>query len=60
MPGLNTSLDRFVVDALSRNLDLTLVNHTLGPHGFDCSEPGDATREVIRRTLAFLRFHLVG
>jgi hypothetical protein len=60
MPGLNTALDRFIVDALARNLDLTLVNHALGRHGFDYSDPGDATREVIRRTLAFLRFHLVG
>jgi hypothetical protein len=58
-PDLNATLDRFILDALAQNLDLTIHNHPLGPHGFDVSDDSEATREVIRQTLAFMRFHLL-
>ena len=58
MPGLNDSIDRFVAGALARNLPLTLVNHPTAPHAFDLVDDSEATREVIRRILAFLAFHL--
>jgi acetyl esterase/lipase len=53
-PHLNTALDRFVADALARNMPLTLVNHATGRHAFDILEPTEASRTVIRHTLAFL------
>ena len=59
MPGLNPALDRFVANALARNLPLTLVNHADGPHAFDLFHDSDTTREIIRQVLGFLRFHLV-
>jgi hypothetical protein len=55
---LNETLDRFVVDAVSRNLPVTLVNHASGPHAFDLFDPGDTSREIVRSILAFLQFHL--
>lgn len=57
-PGLNDALDRFVAGALRRNLPLTLVNHPEGPHAFDLVHDSEITREIIRRILGFLQFHL--
>jgi hypothetical protein len=58
MPGLNDALDAFVCDALARNLPLTAVNHAAGPHAFDVFDESEASREVIRAAVRFLRFHL--
>ena len=58
MPRLNEALDRFVAAALASNLPLSLVNHADAPHAFDLKDDSGLTREIIERTLAFLRFHL--
>lgn len=58
MPGLNTSLDRFVSRALASNVPLTLVNHPEAPHSFDLFHDSELTRHVLRQALAFLHFHL--
>jgi hypothetical protein len=58
MPGLSAALDRFVAQAVARNLRMTFVNHHVGPHAFDLLDDSDATREIIRQMLAFQRFHL--
>jgi hypothetical protein len=60
MPGLNEKLDRFVSEALAHNLPVTLVNHPSGPHSFDLLDDGETSREIVRRILAFMRFHLLG
>jgi acetyl esterase/lipase len=57
---LNEALDRFLAHAVARNLPITFVNHPTGPHAFDILEDSEATREVIRQILAFLRFQLLG
>jgi hypothetical protein len=57
--GLNDSIDRFVADALRANLPVTLVNHADGPHAFDMFDDSATSREIVRRILSFLRFHLV-
>lgn len=59
MPGLNESLDRFLAGALARNLPLTFINHPGGPHAFDLFDDSEASREIIRRMLGFLRHHLL-
>jgi acetyl esterase/lipase len=59
VPRLNETLDRFVAEALRRNLPLTLTNHPTAPHAFDLMDDGETSREIIRRTLDFLRFHLL-
>jgi hypothetical protein len=60
MPGLNEALDRFVASALERDLPMTLVNYRSAPHAFDLFSDTEASRELIRQILAFLRFHLDG
>jgi dienelactone hydrolase len=58
-PHLNETLDRFVSKALESNLPVTLINHAEAPHAFDIAHDSEMSREVIRRVLAFLRFHLI-
>jgi hypothetical protein len=58
MPHLNETIDRFMIKALSCNLPITFVNHPSAPHAFDLFDPSETTREIIRRILAFMQFHL--
>jgi acetyl esterase/lipase len=58
IPGVNASIDRFVADALERNLTVTVVNHPAGSHGFDHKEDDARTREILEMALAFFRAHL--
>jgi hypothetical protein len=58
MPGLNEALDDFVLKALTCNLPVTLVNHADGPHAFDLFHDSEMSREIIRRILRFMQFHL--
>jgi ketosteroid isomerase-like protein/acetyl esterase/lipase len=60
VPGLNHALDRFVLAALARDMPVTLANHAEGQHAFDLLDDGDATREIVRQVIDFMRFHLVG
>jgi type IV pilus assembly protein PilB len=57
-PGLNATLEHFVADALALDLPLTVVNQAGAPHAFDVITDDEATRQVLRQILAFLRFHL--
>ena len=57
-PGLNDAMDRVVARAVARNLPVTLVNHAIGAHSFAFDEDTELSREMIRRVLAFLSFHL--
>lgn len=57
-PGLNSSMDAFAAAALRANLQLTLVNHPTGPHAFDLMDDSDASRDVIRAILDFLKRQL--
>ncbi|HEX8775876.1 MAG TPA: hypothetical protein VF735_20050 [Pyrinomonadaceae bacterium] len=59
MPHLNETIDRFVAQALACNLPITLTNHPDAPHAFDLFHDSETTREIIRRTLSFMRFHLL-
>ena len=53
-PGLNSSLDRFVENAISRNLQLNFVNLPEAPHGFDALHDTDESRATIRQILSFM------
>jgi hypothetical protein len=59
MPGLNNTLDRFMVKALACNLPVTFVNHATAPHAFDLFDDSPDSLEIIRRILAFVQFHLL-
>lgn len=58
-PQLNETIDRFLARAVSCNLPVTFVNHHTAPHFFDAMHDSEATHEIIRQILAFLRFHLL-
>jgi acetyl esterase/lipase len=57
-PFLNASLDRFVERALASNWTLDLLTHPQGRHGFDILDDQPRTREILTRTLDFLKTHL--
>ena len=59
MPHLNETIDRFLARALTRNLPISLVNYPGAPHAFDLFHDSETSREIIRRILAFMRFHLL-
>ena len=58
-PQLNETIDRFLAQAVSCNLPLTFANHHTAPHFFDVMYESEASREIIRQILAFMRFHLL-
>lgn len=55
--SLNAGIDRFVQLALKNNLALELFNHPTGHHGFDIEDDNDRSREILRRTIEFIRTH---
>jgi dienelactone hydrolase len=57
-PLLNGPMDRFVQEALARNLTLDVMNHATGRHGFDILDDDARSREIIARTLDFLKARL--
>jgi acetyl esterase/lipase len=57
-PHLNDSIDGFVAGALALNRPITVVNHATGPHSFDLLQDSEASREIIRQILGFLRSQL--
>lgn len=56
-PRLNETVDEFVAVALRRNLELELMTHPDGEHGFDILNDDDRSRAIIRRTFNFIREH---
>jgi acetyl esterase/lipase len=55
--NLNAGIDRFVQIALAKNLNVDLTNHSQGHHGFDIEDDNARSREIIKRTLDFIREH---
>ena len=53
--GLNGGLDRFVQLALKNNVSLELLNHPTGHHGFDIEDNNDRSREILKRTIEFIK-----
>jgi acetyl esterase/lipase len=57
-PELNRTIDEFVSAAAARELAVELVHQPDGHHAFDVADDTDASREAIRRVVAFLHGHL--
>jgi acetyl esterase/lipase len=57
-PGINASVETFVRAAWAKGIDIDVLNHPAGQHGFDGFTDDDRSREVIRRTLEFLKERL--
>jgi tetratricopeptide (TPR) repeat protein len=56
--GLNKDIDVFVDAALKADLRFELVNYLEGHHGFDVYDNNDDSRQIMMRTLDFLKFNL--
>ena len=56
--GVNESLDSFIGAALQRDLPVRMINHAGAPHAFDLFDDSEATREIIREILRFMRVYL--
>lgn len=52
---LNAGLDRFVQVALNKNASVEVMNHATGHHGFDIEDNNDRSREILKRTIEFLK-----
>jgi acetyl esterase/lipase len=57
-PRINQSVDDFVRGAVKGDVDLDLLTLPQGQHGFDVLDDTPRSREVIERTLDFLRANL--
>ena len=57
-PRINQSVDDFVRGAAQRDVDLDLLTVPQGRHAFDVLDDTPRSREVIERTVAFLRANL--
>lgn len=57
-PLLNASIDQFVGEALSKNAMIEVMSHPEGHHAFDILDDDERSREIIRRSLEFMRVHL--
>jgi acetyl esterase/lipase len=55
---MDDSIDRFMRQALTRNINLTFMNHPNGVHGFDNQNDDDRSREIIRSAITFMQTHL--
>ena len=55
---LNVSLDAFAACALERNLEVDILNHPTGQHGFDVLDDCSRSRAIIEAVLDFYRRHL--
>lgn len=58
VPMMNDSIDRFIKEALSKNVALTVMNHPTGVHGFDNQDDDERSREIIRSAIEFMKTHL--
>ena len=58
MTNLNAGIDAFVRTALTEDVPVTLVNYVNGRHGFDLVDDTEESREVIKQTIGFIKFHL--
>ena len=54
-PDVNRAITTLASRATTQNAPLTLLNHPTGYHGFELFNDDDATRDVIERTIDFVK-----
>jgi acetyl esterase/lipase len=55
---INDSIDAFAREARARGMKVELLNHEEGQHGFDVAQPDERTREIVERTIEFVKEHV--
>ncbi len=58
IPTMDDSIDRFVREALAKNVALTVANHPNGVHGFDNQTDDERSREIVQSAIAFMKSNL--
>jgi dienelactone hydrolase len=58
VPYTNESLTGFIAKAIVQNVPVTLMIYPDGVHGFDIYTDNESTRQIIKNTLEFWKFHL--
>ena len=58
IPRLNESIERFMRTAIANRVEIDFALHRNGVHGFDQRNHDARTREILERTLAFVRRHV--
>jgi len=59
VPYLNASIDKFVSRAFAHGVDIDVCNHAAGRHGFDILDDNQRSREIIARTMHFVKANLI-
>jgi len=59
-PEMNGAIDHFIAAALEKNAEVDVMNHPAGQHGFDFRDDNARTREILARTVEFIRQRLLG
>jgi dienelactone hydrolase len=54
-PPVNRAITELAARAVAENAPVTLVNHPTGHHGFEVVDDDDGTREMIERTIDFVK-----
>jgi len=57
-PALNASIDYFIKEASAKNVALDYMTHPGGQHAFDILDGVARSREIIKRTLEFMKTYL--
>jgi hypothetical protein len=57
-PQLNSTIDRFVTEATTRDVAIEVHNVKGAPHAFDVRTPTPEVRDVIARAIAFMKANL--
>ncbi len=58
-PALNASIDHFIKEASAKNVALDYMTHPGGQHAFDILDDVARSREIIKRTLEFMKTYLI-
>lgn len=58
VPNTDESLTGFTDKAINQKVPFTLIHYATGIHGFDIYTDNEETRQIIRTTLEFWKFHL--
>jgi acetyl esterase/lipase len=58
-PELNAAIDHFIKEASAKNVTLNFMTHPGGQHAFDILDDVARSREIIQRTLEFLKTSLI-
>lgn len=57
-PDFNVAADAFIAETLAKNAPIEVINHPTGQHAFDVRDNDKRSQEIIKRTLAFMLYHL--